>query len=141
METETKQATCADRIKAHYDSRMDDIKALWAAYCKGEEDVEDLGNIYEYGLSFDYVAPGTFNGQRRGYFRWQLSCGGPSDEIRFYVSGPGYELDKVRYHFMDWFDGAKMAPRGKAAEVLAEIWEWFVEGGSAEHEYEKACED
>jgi len=65
------------------DSRIRTIRRLWKAYQYGQEDTDE-GNIYEYGLSFDYVGPGTFNGQRRGYWRYQLSWGGPSDEFRFY---------------------------------------------------------
>lgn len=37
----------------------------------------------EYALSFDYVEPDTFDDQDRGYFRYQISYGGPSEEVRF----------------------------------------------------------
>lgn len=40
----------------------------------------------------------------------QLSWGGPADYIEIYVSGyPDQEaIDKVVYHYQDWFDGASM---------------------------------
>ena len=111
-----KDETCESRINEHLESRLDDLRRLWSAYtnagqecaeceglgededgqecaeCEGsgriDEDgnVPDLGNIFEYGLSFDYVTPGTFKSQVGGYFRYQLSWGGPSDEIRFYAT-------------------------------------------------------
>ena len=64
-----KQETCEQRGESQLESGLDDIRRLWEAYKEGEEDVEDLGNIYEYGLCFDYVAPDTFGDQSEGYFR------------------------------------------------------------------------
>lgn len=54
----------------------------------------------EAGLSFDYVEAGTFKDQRAGYYRWQLSYGGPSEEFRLYENGD------LEYWYLDWFDGA-----------------------------------
>jgi len=116
---------------------MDDIKRLWEAYQRGEEEVEDLGSFHEYGLSFDYVAPGTFgDDQREGYFRYQLSWGGPSDEFRFYVSGPDYDVYRVEYWFLDWFDGSHITVTD--SQVLLEIFEFFKECGTVEHQYREA---
>ena len=42
---------------------------------------EDLKDPEYEALSFDYVAPHTFNDQPEGYWRWQFSWGGPSDEL------------------------------------------------------------
>jgi hypothetical protein len=111
---------------------MADLRRLWEAYQKGGEDnVEDLGNIFEYGLAFDYVEPGTFNGQRRGYFRYQLSTGGPGDEFRFYCDERLAPV-KVEYWFLDWFDGAKVTPQGKNLALLLELWGWFKDGEAVE---------
>ena len=86
-----------------------------------------MGNWNEYGLGFDYVQPRTFNGQKAGYFRYQLGWGGPSDEFRIYT-GPGFELVRVSYVFQDWFDGAERTLTGKALDLLTDIWEgWFSE--------------
>ena len=62
----------------------------------------------EYGLSFDYVEPHTFTDQAEGYLRYQISCGGPSEEIRFYVSPAwhGFTMYKAEFWYLDWFDGA-----------------------------------
>jgi len=51
----------------------------------------------QYGLSFDYVE--LDKDTERDYFRYQLSCGGPLEEIRFYDNGA------IEYVFLDWFCG------------------------------------
>jgi hypothetical protein len=136
----TEQKKCKDLIGEHLTSRIDDLRKLWTAYTKGDEEVPDLGRFNEYGLSFDYVAPGTFNGQRRGYFRYQISWGGPSDEFRFYCDERRKPV-RVEYWFMDWFDGAKKVLHGKREALLLEIFEFFDEVGSVEAEYQRATED
>jgi len=79
----------------------------------GDEDGEDLPPFYEYGLSLGVVEAGTFEGQRCAYGRYQLSWGGPSDELRFFANGD------IEYWFMDWFDGAHR-------DVTAEDWaQWL----------------
>lgn len=168
------QPTCQERVDAEFHSRYDDLEKLWAGYCNEEcpdcngtgyfqtpghfsidcelckgtgklsEDVPDLGNIYEYGLSFDYVAPHTFHDQERGYFRYQLSWGGPSDEFRIYAEGREYSwhVDTIEYWFLDWFDGAKRVLTGAHFRFIAELFDnLFVETGTAEHEYNEAMQD
>ena len=121
----TDQPTCEDTIDSHLESRMDDIRQLWQAELDGNEDgIEDLGTLNDYGLDFGYVAPDTFDDQPEGYFRWQLSWGGPSDEIRFYT-GCDFKPYKILYHFMDWFDGAKRYLRGSDLELIHDIWQSF----------------
>jgi hypothetical protein len=45
--------------------------------------------------------------QLEGYWRWQFSWGGPSDELRAYVNELK-EIHRLEYWFMDWMDGAKL---------------------------------
>ena len=131
---------CKNRVHEHLTSRINDLRRLWAAECKGVESVEDLGNIYEYGLSFDYVAPETFGkDQRRGYFRYQISWGGPSDEFRFYTD-ERLQPERIEYWFLDWFDGAKVILHGGREKLMLEIWEWFKEGGTVEAKMKEALE-
>ena len=117
-------ATCAERVEASYNDRMDDLRKLWEAYCDGEEEVEDLGSMYDYGLCFDWVEPHTFENQSEGYYRYQLSWGGPSDEFRFY---PQYW--RIEYWFLDWFNGAKWMPSGDDRDFLTELYGWFEDMG------------
>ncbi len=131
------QATCKERVRPHLESRLSDIRKLWEAYKSGDENgVEDLGMFHEYGLCFDYVAPGTFKGQKRGYFRYQLSWGGPSDEFRFYCD-ENFELVRIEYWFLDWFDGAKIPLSGHDNELLAEIFHDFKDTGTVKHQYDQ----
>ena len=114
---------------------------------KVDEDggVPDLGNMYEYGLCFDYVAPLTFRDQEEGYFRYQLSWGGPSDEFRIYANRRDryhWTIYKLEYWFLDWFDGAFRHLRGTDRELLEDIFDaFFVSSGSVDVEYKKAMEE
>jgi len=132
---------CKAGLPENLKGRIEDLKTLWDSECKGEENTEDLGNLNEYGLCFDYVAP---EGYRRGYFRYQLSWGGPSDEFRIFASGSGYRwiVDKIEYWFLDWFDGASRKLSGKNFKLIEEIFQnFFVEVGCVDSEYNKAMED
>ena len=84
------EKSCAERIDEQWQQRREDIK-----------DPE-----YDY-LGFNYVEPHTFTDQLEGYWRWQFSWGGPSDELRAYVNRDD-SIHRVEYWFMDWMDGAKL---------------------------------
>jgi hypothetical protein len=64
------------------------------------EDLFDYVN--QTALSWDYVEG---EGREAGYYRLQLSWGGPSDEFRIYVN-QDKEIDIIEYWYMDWFDSA-----------------------------------
>ena len=85
-----KQPTCAQRVNEEWKERQEDLK-----------------NPEYEALCFDYVAPHTWDDQKEGYWRWQFSWGGPSDELRGFVNEHG-ELHRVEYWFLDWFDGASI---------------------------------
>jgi hypothetical protein len=84
------EKTCAERIDEQWQQRLEDLK---------DPEFE--------GLGFDYVEPHTFTDQLEGYWRWQFSWGGPSDELRAYVNELR-EIHRLEYWFMDWMDGAKL---------------------------------
>ena len=118
--------TDIDTVYDHVES--DDVKkeileAMHEARADRSADISDLANydnireyldeaFNEYGLCFDYVELGTFGDQENDYFRYQLSYGGPSEEIRFYDNGA------VEFVFLDWFVGCgynlNNHPTGKA---------------------------
>jgi len=123
-EANEREKTCVELVKKHFESRIEDIKQLWGTFQDNPDaDVDGLGTLNEYGLSFDYVAAGTFKEQDVGYFRWQLSWGGPSDEFRYYAD-PELNLSTLDYWFLDWFDGAPlMVERDSDAwHTLHDIW-------------------
>lgn len=136
------QLTCDQRIKAKLESCIEDLQTLYDLYCEDSEAYdEDLGNLYEFGLCFDYVEPGTFTDQHEGYWRYQLSWGGPSDEFRFYVTPGHYGLEphRIEYWFLDWYDGASRTLDLKAedGQLLLNLWEFFEPSWST---YEMAAE-
>lgn len=165
------ESTCQERVQSHFESRMEDLRLLWAGYIKGDcptcggdgyitsddvcevcdgtgqlsEDVPDLGSLYEYGLSFDYVAPHTFEDQKEGYFRYQLSWGGPSDEFRIYVQKIDdwkFSVDNIEYWFLDWFDGAKVNLWGDELDFIENLFQsFFVNSGSAAAQFDAAMQD
>ena len=92
--------TCEERIEEHLESRGEDFLGFMDGMSSDDDirdkAIEEWGN---YGLSVDFVEPFTFDDQDEGYLRYQLSWGGPGDELRFYA-------DRVEYWFLDWSDGA-----------------------------------
>ena len=84
------EKTCKERIDEQWQQRQEDLQA---PECEG--------------LGFDYVEPHTFTDQLEGYWRWQFSWGGPSDELRAFVN-EHKEIHRLEYWFMDWMDGAKI---------------------------------
>ncbi len=134
------------RVQRELEGRIGDLKKLWDLYrVDTEASYDDLGNIYEYGLAFDYVAPETFgDDQPEGYFRYQLSWGGPSDEFRIYADQVGewrWSVYRIEYWFLDWFDGASIRLAGEDFVLIEDIFlSLFVDCGTADTEYQKALE-
>jgi len=136
----TTQPTCKDRIREHYRGRVSDLRKLFALWQSGNESGDpEIGTFNEYGLSFDYVAPGTFQ-NRRGYWRYQLSCGGPADEFRFYCDENRKPV-RIEYWFLDWWDGARITLRtGRDFALLCDIFADFDECGVIESTYRAATD-
>lgn len=86
----SEQKSCKQRVGKEWEDRRKDI----------EEALRSEDGLNELGLSLDLVEAGTFKDQREDYVRYQMSWGGPSDELRFYKNGD------IEYWFMDWYDGA-----------------------------------
>jgi hypothetical protein len=83
-----RKESCAQLVQGEFEDRLKEIHSV-------------------EGLCFDYVDPNTFNDQREGYWRWQLSWGGPGDEFRIYIN-PDKSVHRIEYWYLDWFDGAKV---------------------------------
>lgn len=68
---------CSERVRPHFKSRIEAIAAMLKAEHDGKDDGDEThGPLREYGLSFDYVTAGTFDDQKEGYWRYQISWGG-----------------------------------------------------------------
>ena len=130
--------SCKEKVLGELRDRIQDIRKLWRLYQKDPDASNpDLGSFHEYGLCFDYVAKGTFGDQKRGYFRWQLSWGGPADEFRFYLD-ECLDPVEIEYWYLDWFDCAKVDLTGQDYALLEEIFKDFKDLGIVEAERNKA---
>lgn len=103
-----------------------------------EEVFDRIGTFFDYGLAVDYVTPGTFE-NKAGYLRYQLSYGGPSEEIRFYFTQGAREAYKIEFVYLDWGVGVGF-------DVTNEDWakwlfDWFNEVGTVEAEVQKAFDN
>ena len=85
---------CADLIQQKFQDRNNDIS-----------DIFQLKNDYQEYHTHPNHSISAFEDQKNGYIRYQLSYGGPSDELRFYID-ENKELYKCDYAYLDWFDGA-----------------------------------
>ena len=83
-----RERSCAAQVQEHLEDRLKDLHTL-------------------EGLCFDYVVPKTWPDQLEGYWRWQLSWGGPGDEFRIYVN-PDKSVHRIEYWYLVWYDGAKV---------------------------------
>lgn len=104
METKD-QATCSERVLEAKDSRLEDLKEFYNTLLNDKM----RETIYQYPLWFDYVEPNTFDDQLIGYLRYQISWGGPAEEIRIYVVKDRkgvYRSTCSEFWFHDWYDGA-----------------------------------
>jgi hypothetical protein len=138
---ERNEKTCEQLVEAECDSTIEVLRDLWELYCKDSDAYHDVHstNLYEYGLSFDYVPLDTFHDQEEGYFRYQISWGGPSDEFRFFT-GPDFVPYRIEYWYMDWFDGARRTLRGPDLELLKDIFQWFDDMGCTRGEFDQSRE-
>ena len=139
---ETQQRFCADKVQENFNDREKDFVQAKEFYDKYEdategeqialeafnEDVSGYEDFFDYinnyGLCLDYVERGTFTDQERGYFRFQLSWGGPSDEFRIYVDYDK-QITHIDYWFLDWGDGASI--RVDKDSIAYEVCEQFTE--------------
>ena len=101
-----KEKKCSELVKEKYQDRLEQFEKAK----KEEKDFFEYVN--ESGLCFDRVEAGTFKGQRAGYWRWQLSWGGPSEEFRLFDNGD------LEYWYLDWFDGAKVDVKDEIFENI-----------------------
>ena len=130
---QTKEKKCIDLVQSEYDFTLNKFKEAYDYFFEDEESrkpndalehCEDFSQyISEYGLCFDKVEPNTFQDQKLGYWRWQLSWGGPSDEFRIFVD-EDKNIYKIEYWYLDWGDGASIIVKNKIIYQI--IKEYFL---------------
>jgi len=124
--------SCSERVWENLMDRMEQIDKMLNPDNYTEEELEEAPALHEYGLCFDYVPAGTFSDQEEGFFRWQLSTGGPGDEFRFMTEDPTETMPVTEYWFLDWFDGANVELKGINYDLINRIWTEFRELGMTE---------
>tara|TARA_R100001594_G_scaffold1388_1_gene6025 strand:+ start:3118 stop:3576 length:459 start_codon:yes stop_codon:yes gene_type:complete len=112
-----KNLTLAEATVIQADERLDDIRKLLDA---GGEYVEDIGELYEYGLCFDAVEEecedcGT---ELFSYYRYQISTGGPGTEIRYRPWGDSWRCEFV---YLEWFKGHTIRLTGDQHNTAIEL--------------------
>ena len=129
----TKSKKCADLVQEKYQDTLKDYQNAFNYFDQDEEtrepneDYEGYDSFFDYvnqtGLSFDFVSANTFTGQKCGYWRFQMSWGGPSDEFRIYTD---YDknINYIEYWYLDWFDGASIRVND---DVIYNICNMFLE--------------
>jgi len=106
--------TCKARVADAFASRMADLRQLWQAGYGVE--VADLGCLEDYGLAIDKVEADSL-GNHPGYWRYQISWGGPAEEFRYYDQNGG----RVEFWLLDWWDGAALPLTGRDAAMIKNI--------------------
>jgi len=142
MEKNTKDLELKIRARAHLKSRMEDLRDMFNRIDSEDDQVreEAYTDFSEYALAFDYVAPNTFKGQKQGYFRYQISWGGPSEEIRYYCD-ENFTPYRIEFWFLDWFCGKGAKLHGKNLKLAERVWREFEECGTVEALYMREMSD
>jgi len=97
--------------------------------------------FWDYGLDFSYVPSETDEDEyQRGYFRYQISWGGPSEEFRFYTD-EHLNLTHTEYWFLDWFDGASktIGSTHKHYDTVQMLWSQFKDSGTVDYLFQEAA--
>lgn len=105
-ETEADYKKAREFFEEYQDATEGQRIALEVIDKKRGDYFHEYDDLFDYvnqtALSWDYV---DSEGREAGYYRLQLSWGGPSDEFRIYVD-QDKEIDIIEYWYMDWFDSA-----------------------------------
>ena len=143
------ELTCKEQINDQLADREEDFANAYYYFSQADNcteggkigldcffpDLKDYESFFDYinqyGLSWDYVE--AEDETESGYYRYQLSWGGPSDEFRIYIEdcefnpkdGFDFATMKVFYHFADWFDGAliEVSKTSKSFEACRQLME------------------
>ena len=124
---------CADLVHQKYQDTLKDYQNAFDYFEQDEdkrkpnEEYESYEDFFDYvnqsGLCFDFVEANTFEDQKCGYWRFQMSWGGPSDEFRIYTD---YDknINYIEYWYMDWNDGASIRVND---DVIYHLCQMFLE--------------
>ena len=106
--TEQRNKSCAERIEAQRDGRLEDWRELFALEASDDDEKreEAFQQLDEYPLSVEL----------RRTVRIDLSTGGPGDWLEVQLDHDG-DPGRIEYHFNDWFDHAAVTLEGEDYEI------------------------
>jgi len=141
-----KKETCKDKVEDSLKRLLSDwrVASIWCG--KTERDLKihfplegqekdiahfeqylEYESFYDYvnqtALSWDFVEANTFNDQKVGYYRLQLSWGGPSTEFRIYTD-KDLNISYIEYWYLDWYDGASVLAHDS---IVMDLMQQFLE--------------
>ena len=140
--TVQEKLTCKDKVQDSLQDLLDDwlLASLYCGQTKEQlneqghdidavEDYLQYDSLFDYvnmtALSWDFVEANSFNDQKVGYYRLQLSYGGPSTEFRVYTD-KDLNIDRIEYWYLDWFDGASLVV-DSSNSIVVDLIEQFLE--------------
>ena len=98
--------TCKELVSERLQSRVESIKEMLETFYEkanydNKKDIDNaLQTINEWGLSFDWVEETE---DSDGFYRYQISWGGPSDEFQCVLEDDHIYIE---YVYKDWWDYA-----------------------------------
>lgn len=119
-----KQLTCEERIDQSMKNLDEDLELVLAARDPNlldpdcEEEAELIKKIESEGYTETSVYEVPLAVTQYNVLKVELSAGGPSSYLEIHFTDVGY-IDKLTYHFLDWFDGAV-----RHVDQNSFIWEW-----------------
>ncbi len=97
-----KENACKNRIQDELKGRLEEIKEASTNEKAREEFDENI-------LAFS---------KRNIVYRIELSYGGPQDYIDIYVDPEEYEIERIIYYFLDWYDGTHLELEGEEFKLV-----------------------
>ena len=112
--------TCSELIEDELKRRIEDFEQALRSYEENNYEKIVTEDGYEYEGVIDWI-----NNYALGYYddnyyrakRLELSWGGPQDYFLYFP-----KLDRIEYHYLDWYDGASLVLDGEDFKVMSEIF-------------------
>jgi hypothetical protein len=114
----TTELKCADKVQASWENKVHHLTQMR----NSPDMVDEEGTEFNwYGLCFDLVEAWTWEDQPNPYYRYQISVGGPQEEIRYHQTR--HDGTIVEYWYLDWFDGACITLTGDDRDLALWVYE------------------
>jgi len=112
--------TCSELIRDKLNERIADFKQALKSYEENNYEKIVTEDGYEYEDVIDWIINYSLGVYDDNYYRakrLELSCGGPQDYFLYFQ-----KLDRIEYHYLDWFDEASLVLDGEDFKVMSEIF-------------------